>query len=534
MSHLSSKLVKSKLPCPQPDCSSSDAYSLYDDGHGYCFSCSRVTPGYAEVEAEEATASYHKSGSNTSGPFTYQYIPWRNITKETMEYFGVQTKVDSLDTPISLAFPYPKGGKKVRSLSEKTFSSIGGMSDETLFGMDKFSGGEARSITICEGELDAMSIFQMLGSKYPVVSIRSASSGIKDCSNEYAYLNSFEKIYLCLDNDEPGKKATEGVAKLFDFNKIYHVNLTKYKDANEYLTKGEEGEFRNIWWNAKRFLPEGIISSTAEFDSILDNNTVKQGFTYPFPTLQSLTYGLRTGECTLFTAMEGIGKTEIVRAIEYALLASTNDNIGIIHLEESKARSLQGLVGYKLQQPIHLPDSMVSPKEVKAALHDLVKRDDRLHLYSHFGSSDPDVILSTIRFLVGSCGCRYIFLDHISMVVSGLMADDERKVLDMLSTKLAMMVEELDFALILVSHINDQGLTRGSRNISKVASTWIQLDRNTQESTEAERNKTYLTVRKNRFGSRTGPAGVLYFDPTTFCVTELSESAQQISLPPVG
>ena len=36
-----SKMIK-QGPCPE--CESSDAYTLYDDGHGYCFSCEFYKP----------------------------------------------------------------------------------------------------------------------------------------------------------------------------------------------------------------------------------------------------------------------------------------------------------------------------------------------------------------------------------------------------------------------------------------------------------------------------------------------------------
>src|SRR5690606_8918109 len=124
---------------------------------------------------------------------------------------------------------------------------------------------------------------------------------------------------------------------------------------------------------------------------------------YPFSRLEQMTYGIRTGEVVLLTAQEGIGKTEIMRALEYHLLKTTDENIGIVHLEANKARTLKGLVGYELKSPIHLPDFAVSKEEVKTTLRKVTKRDDRVHIYSHFGSDDPDVILSTIRFMAGSC-----------------------------------------------------------------------------------------------------------------------------------
>ena len=123
----------------------------------------------------------------------------------------------------------------------------------------------------------------------------------------------------------------------------------------------------------------------------------------------------------------------------------------------------------------------------------------------------------------GPCGCKRIFLDHITMVVSGLAGDDERRALDYISTRLAMMVEELDFTLFLISHVNDEGQTRGSRNIGKVADLRIDLHRDLMAENEIARNTTKLVVTKNRYAGRTGPTSNLYFDPDTYVLSEAEE-----------
>jgi twinkle protein len=198
--------------------------------------------------------------------------------------------------------------------------------------------------------------------------------------------------------------------------------------------------------------------------------------------------------------------------------------VGIIHLEENKARTLKGLAGIELRIPVHLPDAQVDPREVKDVLKKLIKRDDRLHVYSHFGSDDPDVILDTIRFMAGACECRIIFLDHITMLATGLQEKDERQTLDYISTRLGSMVNELKFHLVLISHVNDVGQTRGSRNISKIANTRVDMFRDITSPDEGIRNTTQLSVSKNRFASITGPAGTLWFDRATFTLNEIEDA----------
>lgn len=451
--------------------------------------------------------------------FTYEYLGHRGILPESFRFYEARTKITADGKPVEIGFPYPNGSFKIRSLDKKSFYSKGDVGKAGLFGRNKFTAGSNKTLVITEGELDAISLWQVL--RIPVVSVHSASSARTDVGLDRSWCNAYERIVLAFDADEPGREAARAVASLFDYNKVYQMSFggDGRKDANDYLRHGEQDELRSLYENARRFLPETIVSSFSEFEKIVKEEP-KQGIAYPFPTLNYMTYGIRTGESILITAQEGVGKTEVMHAIEYQLLRETNDNIGAIFLEEPKRRHLQAIAGLVLQSPVHLPDSSVTTGETLAAVQSAVRVDDRLHLYSHFGSDDPDSILDTIRFLVAGRGCRYILLDHITMVVSGLGGKDERTALDYLSTRLEMMVKELDFALIVVSHVNDDGLTRGSRNISKIADIRIDLDRDIKHPDPTIRRITHVMVSKNRFCGRTGPAGSLLFDPLTYTLSE--------------
>lgn len=504
---MASNLVIKHGPCPS--CTSSDAYCEYEDGHGYCFSCGTYFPGKERFDLLDTT-------------FTYEYIPHRGINKDTFRYYDTRTKVNGDGEPVAVGFPYSNGAYKVRSLKDKEFHTKEGplganIADAGLFGMERFPAGSHKYVTITEGEYDALSLYQVLRS--PVVSVQSSVTAARDCARTRSWLNSFERIYVAFDNDEPGRAALRDVARLFDYNKVYVVKFTTRKDANEYLQNGEDQDLYNIWSNSKKYLPENVLSSFKEFDAIL-REVPRKGVPYPFDCLNRMTYGIRTSESVLITAQEGVGKTELMHAIEHQLLESTDDPIAAIYLEEPKRRHLQAMAGLALGRPAHLPDSGVTDDEVVVALRRLVREDDRLHLYSHFGSDDPEVLADTVRFLVSARGCRYVLLDHITMAVSGLAGEDERRALDYLSTRLEMMVKELDFSLIFVSHVNDHKQTRGSRLISKIADIRIDLERDLQHADDKERNTSYLTVAKNRFCGKTGFAGKLLFNPITYSYFE--------------
>ena len=469
-----------------------------------------------------------KSDVEINTTTTSEYLPWRGISKETMRFFNVLTIVENSGKPHEIVFPY-LGAEKHRLVDEKRFYSKGNIRGAGLFGRDKFSSGESKAITITEGEADCLACFQMLGSRYPCLSVQSATTAKRDCTKDFDYLNAFEKIYVCFDNDEAGLKAFKEVAALFDYTKVFFVKLT-LKDPCEYLQSGKVQEFRNVWYNSGKYLPDNVISSLQDFHSIITEVPNEAAVEYPWDCLNAKLFGLREGEVTLVTAQEGVGKTEFVRAIEYKVLTETNSNIAVIHLEENKRRTLRGYAGLHLGKPCHTPDTDVSDDELEKAIDDIVKTDNRLHIYSHFGSDDPSTIVNTLRFLATAGSCKYIVFDHITMVTSG-SGEDERLVLDALSTRLRMLVEELQLNMVLVSHVNDVGLTRGSRNISKIADAWIDLSRDIVSENEKERNTTHVTLKKNRFYGETGPAGKLWFDKKSFKLVDFNDYTKE--MPPV-
>lgn len=495
MNQSSQKIVQRHQPCP--NCPSSDAYCEWEDGHGYCFSCQFHKPKEKEFLEEI---------------YTYEYIPHRGLNKRTLEKYDIKTKIDKDGRPIADGFFYPNACTKVRLLDKKDFTWIKpeGVNQVSpdVFGRDRFDAGCHESIIITEGEYDAATLFQVLD--VPVVSVRSATSAASDCIAVRQWLDSFKKVLLAFDGDAAGRRGCADVAKLFDYNKVYVVRFDRHKDANAYLLAGEADELRNIYANARRFIPECVIAVNDEAIETILAERPSVGVPYPWAGLNEKLHGIRTRESVLVTAPPGVGKTEFMQAIEYQLLQETDYNVASIFIELPKADHLRSLASTHLQRPAFLPEHGVPEAAVVAAVKDARKHNDRLYMYSHFGSDDPDVIVDTIRFLVTCCSVRFVLLDHISMVVSGLRNErDERRVFDYLCTKLEVMLKDLDFGLIFVSHINDNGQTRGSRSMEQLCDIRIELSRDIK----GESDIVNMLISKNRPPmTQSGPAGSYKFD----------------------
>lgn len=511
--HARSRVIR-KEACPE--CvkegrdTAGDNLAVYDDGHKYCYAKHGLIEGNKEDFILEEM-------------FTYEYLPVRGISKETLKFYDVKTKIDNEGKPISVGFKYPNGAYKVRLLDKKDFYVTGEINKAGLFGRDKFSAGESKTVTITEGEFDALSLHQTLG--YPVVSVQSSATAVRDCSADRSFLNSFEKIYIAFDGDEHGRRARSEVAKLFDPDKVYDVKFTKHKDANDYLVAGERDELRRIWWNSKHYLPDRVLSELSQFEAAL-TQPKKVGVPYPFKILNEMTSGIRTGETVLITAQEKVGKTELMHFIEHSILKGTDENVAAFFLEEPPQRHLQALAGIELGVPIHLPGVDRPHDEVVAALKAVVKKDDRLHIYSHFGGVDGESFLDTLRFLATARKCRYILFDHISMAIIGVAGAkaSEREQIDYLATKLETLVKELDISLLMVSHVNDFGQTRGSRWLTKVCDIQINATRDTMSEDPVERNTIRLSVPLSRYPGITGEAGSIIFNRDTYSFTEKGEN----------
>jgi twinkle protein len=334
-------------PCPYVDCGSSDAFSYETELMiGKCHSCESAYPS-KKATFSWAKEIYPTKGVNNMGVVDYtpkrieqagngKFVAMRGITERTMEDFGVLTYDDRQE------YVYPSGGKKVRTLKEKGFYAKDGFKGDELFGMNFFTAGCSKIVTITEGELDALSVAQMLKSSYtnPVVSLPSATPSRKLWENCKDWLNSFDKIVLSVDTDEAGNAVADKIAKLFP-NKVYRVPHETYKDANEFLQAGKGNDFKSAWWNARKYTPENILNTTDQFLSLYNDTPEHQYVETGIVALDDKILGLMQGHFTVIKAPTGIGKTEVMRFLEYNMLQK-GIPIAAWHLEETKLRSLLG------------------------------------------------------------------------------------------------------------------------------------------------------------------------------------------------
>lgn len=235
------------------------------------------------------------------------YADFRGIHKSVREFYGVLSY--ETDTTTEQHYKYPSGGLKIRTEPGKKFTAKNLHLDE-LFGMNLFPAGCSKMITITEGEEDSMAAYQMLkGGSYinPVVGLPGATPSPKLWEKCKGYLDSFEKIIVSADQDEPGQKVVETMFDLFP-GKVFTMDHGRHKDANDFLVAGDGAAYKNAWWKAKKFSPAGFTASAEDWLKALSDEDPYEHVNTPFKSYNKVGRGLVKGGITVIKAPPGSGK----------------------------------------------------------------------------------------------------------------------------------------------------------------------------------------------------------------------------------
>lgn len=526
-------------------CGSSDANAEYADGSTYCFACEAYTLSNSTKEAPRMTtnqvslsddAEFNKLLTKWQQAVPIA-IPERGIQSSYVKDYGVLVDGDRH------AYPYFKDdeaqpcGFKVRTVSNKTFSSIGNVKVAGLFGQQRYGNHNKKRIVVCEGELDAIAASQMFEGRTPVVSLRSGAAGAgRDFKAAYDFLDAFPEIVLCFDADDAGRAAVEKAAEVFGGKlRVMKLDARVGKDACDYLRAGKKQDFVQQFWDASLYTPKGVLSKEELLERLLAPKPERLG-DYPWEALNNLTFGFRPTELVTLCAGSGLGKSSILREVVMHVKNTTDNKIGCLFMEESVERTAEGFMSVDLSTPLHLPSSTVQRgSEEWRDSFDRVYGDGRLFIMdAGFDTgATVDQVVSRVRFMAKALDCKIIVLDHISILVSAGHHGDERKALDEIMTKLRTLTQDTGIVLFAVSHLkrpdgkgHEEGAVtsvsqlRGSASIAQLSDFVIGLERNGQADDEEERNTTQIRVLKNRFSGLTGPAGFVLYNKETGRLTE--------------
>lgn len=474
--------------------------------------------------------------------------PWssRNISKAVQDLYEVTA------TDLRVVFPYfDNDGMRIAAkirLQGKEFKTEGDFKNSVLFGsqtLGKDVGVSSDTLIVTEGEADALAAFQMVNGVSPdaqtyskgrhsskivhVMSIRSGqASAERDFKSNLELLEKFNRVFICFDSEPEARQNAERCARLLRPGKAYIVEL-EHKDACEYTAKGLQSEFLARMKNTQCYTPAGIRNAATDFNGLWSEQNLRS-MPFPFPQLQSKTLGTRAREIVTWAAGTGVGKSSLLRELQHYYLKTTDQSIGIIALEESVDRTRRGILAVEANDRLHLNEVFEKySREQIREYFDNTLGTGRVFIYDHFGSLEMDDLLDRVRYMVQGLDCQVIFIDHLSILVSGLEVVDERKAIDRTMTLLRQVTEETGCCIHLVTHLrrlssdrsHEEGMEvnlghlRGSHGISQISDSVISLERNTQSDDPVECNTTTLRVLKCRYTGDVGTADRLLYDKSS-------------------
>lgn len=455
----------------------------------------------------------------------------RGITEETCAHWKYLSGTHE-GRPVQIAQYFDGSGlligQKLR-FPNKDFTVKGTLKGAGLYGQWLWR-DSGKMVVITEGEIDALTVSQLQGNKWPVVSLpNGAQAAEKAIATSLEWLTKFDKVVFMLDMDDPGREAVDRCVKVLPPGKAYVASLP-LKDANEMLVAGRGSEVIDAIWGAKEYRPDGIVTLADIRDDVMA--TPEQGLPWCFPQLNAATYGRRRGECYAIGAGTGVGKTDVLtQQIEHDLI-TLKQKVGVFFLEQAPVETAKRVAGKHAGKCFHVPGDGWTQEELVATLNKM-EESGQLFLNDHFGMLDWDSIRESIRFLHHAHGVDLFYLDHLTALASG--NGDERLELERIMAQIGSLVKELNIILIFVSHLatpegkpHEEGGRvmirhfKGSRAIGFWSHYMFGLERDQQATDERHRTVTTFRVLKDRYtGRATGLTFYLGYDQTTGRLSEI-------------
>ncbi len=528
---------------------------LKDDGtyDGYDFATNTFIPDpYHDKPKDYKPVAIRKSKAQIAAEIAEieeceaHDLPGIKLRKESLEYFGVKVGLSEADgtTPTLHYYPYLKGadvvGYKVRLIEDKRMWSVGDQKDVDLFGWQQAIQAGGKKLFICEGEKDAMSLYQIFkdhnkGTQYAefnpaVVSLpHGAGSASRDLTKHLKSIRQhFKEIVLVFDMDAAGKKAAEDVMLIIPDAVVAALPA---KDVNDCLMEGRSKACYNaVQFNAQKPKNSRIVSG----NDLHEKAKVPAVFgeSWPWRHVTDATRGLRLGETIYIGAAPKMGKSEIVNTLAAHVIKEHGWKVFLCKPEESNNKTYKLVAGKLTGKFFHDPKKAFDEEAYDRAGVILQDKLFMLNLYQHLGW---ETLKTDIREAALD-GCKAIIIDPITNLTNGMDAATANVKLQEIAQELSAMALDLNVVIFIFCHLRnpDGGPTHerggsvlssqfaGSRAMARSCNYMFGLEGNRDPDLDPmERNMRALVLLEDR---EFGEAGryKLYWDENTGLFNEIN------------
>lgn len=478
----------------------------------------------------------------------FEYLAKRGISKETCEYAGIKQ-----DEHGNIAFCYYdlndvlktvkyRPARKIQHGEAKCWCQAGADTEPLLFNMNRINPSEPLVCT--EGEADTLALIES-GIKNAV----SIPFGCKDLhwiEHNWDFLEQFDSIILCGDNDPPGRDMVKEVTSRLGSWRVKVADLPtecilqngktiSLKDANEVLFYLGKEALRKAIHNAK----DTPVPSVVDFADIEDYNMDEtDGIRIGLKEIDRKLLKLFYGTLTLISGLPSAGKTSFC----YQMLANAIDQ-GVTcfafgrELSDTLSKSW---VNYILAGNRHISSTLdgatgstlyTIDKDAKRQISEFYR--GRLYFYRDDFPNDRDSLLNTMVDARRKFGCKVFLLDNLMTIDLKANSENHLERQTEFINDLIQFSVKWDACTILVAHPRklldqtaDVGLldVAGSSGIINLAHRAIGLRRVTQREKEGVKNKNgdwqvkpfpydvSINIIKDRLRGATGAICGAYYD----------------------
>lgn len=541
------------------ECGTTKGFNIYlnDDGSysGFCFRCGHHDSSPYRDKPEgfvRPTTSITKSPEEVKAEIEaiQRSMPTRKLAdrklrEDTLRHFEVKVSVSESDGESITAhyYPYTKHNElvayKQRLVEGKKFWGIGSLKDVEPFGWKQALEAGNKRLYITEGEIDAMTVYQVLKDNqkeeykdydFSVISLAQGASG---ADKELAKLatqiqRTFKEIVLVFDNDKPGQEAVKKTLNVLPG--AMSAELAPHKDPNEMHQKGHsKALFSALMWKSQAPKNTRLVRAEDLFEDA--KKAPEMGYSWPWKGVTEKTRGIRTGETIYIGAAQKMGKSEVVNTLAAHCVTEHGWKVLLAKPEEANVKSVKLVAGKIAGKIFHDPNVPFDMKAYDEATEKMRGKVVLLNLYQHVGWETLKVDMRA----AAADGCKAIFIDPITNLTNGVNAADANTKLQEIAQELSAMALDLDVVIFIFCHLRnpDSGLPHerggevlssqfaGSRAMARSCNLMLGIEGNRDPSlSKEERNIRTLVLLEDREFGESGKFP-MYWDDKTSLFNEL-------------
>lgn len=475
----------------------------------------------------------------------YAYFEQRKISRETLDALDVRQDSEGnvvfnyYDTNDVLTMVKYKPSHKVQHGQAKCWCQQNSDTAPLLFNMNRINVNSP--LLICEGEPDCLSAIEA-GFKN-AVSVPLGSSNLHWIDENLEWLDQFESIIICADNDDAGVKMQKECVprlgswrtKVVDIPAIPIGNTGRVtKDLNEILYVCGKDKVLELILDAK----DSPVPSVADLSDVEPTEYEDvDGVTTGLKAIDDELMRLFFGTLTIVSGQPGSGKSSLLTQL--ACNSLDNDISTWLFSGELPNGVEKSWFNYIFAGPRNITDAISrrgNPyKKISTTTFAEINKTykGRWHIYRDDYDNTLDKLIASMTDTVRKYGARCLILDNFMCIDTETSEEELRSQTDTIK-KLIEFAKKYQVAVILVCHPRkmDAGTNvgiydiAGTSNIVNLAHRTIGLRRVTDAEREnaakySEKRRQLLkydvivTVVKDRMFGRQNIDVGLYYDPAS-------------------